>query len=484
MKKTNESAKCFSGIKNAKHSTPVTLRKTLFICFFSISFTMSYSQVVITNSNFSLGTTGRIGVGLSPNGEGNMWKPLNLSGQGSLGGRMEQNDYIDILPAIHFTPKIIGKDSTNVTFQMRLGMYSANGQFVGNVSSRSNNGLTFILPEAYVEARNIMGSKWSAWAGSRFRRYDDIHISDYFYFDDHSAQGFGVSHKNTELSMLMPASSDSTGVYPYNYEVTVAGATNPAIRQRMVWIGEHSIILKNNNIIKLLGEFHYVSASSKNTSKNYPSDNGWVAGIKYNTSLKTALPGSFNQLSARYGSGIANGGDNGNTFTWATYGAPDVEGKFTNAYSFTMVEHFLLNLSQKFSINGYGVFTKSKGGSSSPDKAEYFNGNQLYNQKMDFVVGFRSLYYITNWFHLMEEVHYAVRKDGDNPEASMWKFSIVPTIVPLGKRDPWSRPHIRLVCTMAHYNDYARNNNYSPFLQVNQKRWGSFIGVKTEWWLF
>lgn len=484
MKKTNESAKCFSGIKNAKHSTPVTLRKTLFICFFSISFTLSYSQVVITNSNFSLGTTGRIGVGLSPNGEGNMWKPLNLSGQGSLGGRMEQNDYIDILPAIHFTPKIIGKDSTNVTFQMRLGMYSANGQFVGNVSSRSNNGLTFILPEAYVEARNIMGSKWSAWAGSRFRRYDDIHISDYFYFDDHSAQGFGVSHKNTELSMLMPASSDSTGVYPYNYEVTVAGATNPAIRQRMVWIGEHNIILKNNTIIKLLGEFHYVSANSRSASKNYPSDNGWVAGIKYNTPLKTTLPGSFNQLSARYGSGIANGGDNGNTFTWATYGAPDVEGKFTNAYSFTMVEHFLLNLSQKFSINGYGVFTKSKGGSSSPDKAEYFNGNQLYNQKMDFVVGFRSLYYITNWFHLMEEVHYAVRKDGDNPEASMWKFSIVPTIVPLGKRDPWSRPHIRLVCTMARYNDYARNNNYSPFLQVNQKRWGSFIGVKTEWWLF
>lgn len=484
MKKTNESTKCFSSVKNAKHLIPVTLKRTLFICFFSISFTMSYSQVVITNSNFSLGTTGRIGVGLSPNGEGNMWKPLNLSGQGSLGGRMEQNDYIDILPAIHFTPKIIGKDSTNVTFQMRLGMYSANGQFVGNVSSRSNNGLTFILPEAYVEARNIMGSKWSAWAGSRFRRYDDIHISDYFYFDDHSAQGFGVSHKNTELSMLMPASSDSTGVYPYNYKVTVAGATNPAIRQRMVWIGEHSIILKNNNIIKLLGEFHYVSASSKNASKNYPSDNGWVAGIKYNTSLKTALPGSFNQLSARYGSGIANGGDNGNTFTWATYGAPDLEGKYTNAYSFTMVEHFLLNLSQKFSINGYGVFTKSKGGSSSTDKAEYFNGNQLYNQKMDFVVGFRSLYYIANWLHLMEEVHYAVRKDGDNPEASMWKFSIVPTIVPLGKRDPWSRPHIRLVCTMARYNDYARNNNYSPFLQVNQKRWGSFIGVKTEWWLF
>ena len=174
--------------------------KTKLLLLLTSIFTLaSYAQVVITNPNFSLGTTGRIGVGLSPNGEGNMWKPLNLSGQDSLGGRMEQTDYIDILPAIHFTPKIIDKDSTNVTFQIRLGMYSANGQFVGNVSSRSNGGLTFILPEAFVEARNIMSSKWSAWAGARFRRYDDIHISDYFYFDVNFNIHFYVHYVSNDL---------------------------------------------------------------------------------------------------------------------------------------------------------------------------------------------------------------------------------------------------------------------------------------------
>ena len=104
-------------------------------------------QVVITNTNLSFGTTGRIGVGMSPTGEGNMWKPLNLTGQGSLAGRMEQNDYMDLLPALHFTPMLNGKDSTNVTFQVRLGMYAANGQFMGNTSTRTDGGLTFILPE-------------------------------------------------------------------------------------------------------------------------------------------------------------------------------------------------------------------------------------------------------------------------------------------------------------------------------------------------
>lgn len=62
----------------------------------AILFTVSASsmaQVVITNSNFSLGTTGRIGIEMSPNREGNQWKPLNLSGQGSLAGHMEQNNY-------------------------------------------------------------------------------------------------------------------------------------------------------------------------------------------------------------------------------------------------------------------------------------------------------------------------------------------------------------------------------------------------------
>lgn len=444
----------------------------------------SEAQVVITNTQITMGSTGRIGVGLSPNGEGTMWKPLNLSGQGSLGGRMEQTDYMDLLPALHFSPVLNGKDSTNITFQVRLGMYSKNGQFMGNTSTNTPNGLTFILPETYIEARNIVGSRWSAWCGVRFRRYDDIHICDYFFFDDHSAQGFGVSYKNTELSMYMPASSDSAGVFPYNYAVTVAGATNNVIRQRQAWVLEHSIISKNGNTLKLLGEYHYVPASSQKASIHYASDNGWVLGAKYDNVIKTPKPGSFNQFAVRYGHGVANGGDNGNTYTWQTYGAPNANGKYTNAFSFTTVEHILLNLSNKISLNAYGVYTLSKGGADTNGKATFFDGSQIYNRKQDFVTGMRGFFYATNWLHLLGEVHYATRKDGDNPIASMVKFSFAPTIVPVAKRDPWCRPHIRLVFTAARYNNYAKDNRYSPWLQVNQKQWGVYVGVKTEWWLF
>ncbi|MFV7235588.1 carbohydrate porin [Flavobacterium sp. ZB4R12] len=71
---------------------------------------------------------------------------------------------------------------------------------------------------------------------------------------------------------------------------------------------------------------------------------------------------------------------------------------------------------------------------------------------------------------------------GDNGNTFTW--ATYGALDSEGKKDPWSRPHIRLVYTLAHYNDYARDHNYSPYLQVNQKSWGSFIGVKTEWWLF
>jgi maltoporin len=200
--------------------------------------------------------------------------------------------------------------------------------------------------------------------------------------------------------------------------------------------------------------------------------------------FKKFLPGSFNQLSVRYGTGIANGGDNGNSFTWTTFGAPDARGKYAGAYSLAIVEHFLVNLSKKISINGYGVYTHSKGGSSSHHMAKSFNGSMIYNQKTDFVVGARSLYYCTHWLHLISELHFAQRINGTEPAAQMWKFSFAPTIVPLGKNNPWCRPHIRLIYTLARYNDNALKSQLSPFLELNDKQWGSYLGIKTEWWLF
>lgn len=448
------------------------------------------AQIIITNRKFSLGTTGRIGAGYSPNADGKTGRQLNLNNQGSLGGRMDQGDYVDFLPAFHFSPVINGDSSktTKIDMQARLSFYSG-GTFLGNVDSKSNQGMIIALPEAFVEARNIMGSDWDVWAGSRWLRYDDIHIADYFYFDDHSATGWGIRHKNTRFSMFFPAAIDTaaSNSTPYSYTNVISGAKNLIYRQREVFAMEQVFPFKNSgHSLKLLAEFHHVEKSGENSIEQYPSDRGWVFGAKLNTPLATKISGSFNQLSVRYGTGIANGGDNGNTQTWRTYGAPDELTKtYKGAYSLTVVEHFLWNISNRWSLNPYAVFTKSKGGSPGNDKAEDYYHREIFNRKTEFNTGIRATYYFNNWLHLLSELHYASRKNGTQDAASMVKLVLAPTIVPTAERSVWARPHIRFIAEVSRYNDVAMNSLYSPFLQQSgAKRFGTYFGIRTEWWIF
>ncbi|KPE52787.1 carbohydrate porin [Chryseobacterium indologenes] len=448
------------------------------------------AQITITNKKFSLGTTGRIGAGYSPNADGKTGRQLNLNNQGSLGGRMDQGDYVDFLPAFHFSPVVNGDSttSTKIDMQARLSFYSG-GTFLGNVDSKSNQGMIIALPEAFVEARNIMGSDWDVWAGSRWLRYDDIHIADYFYFDDHSATGWGIKHKNTRFSMFFPAAIDTaaSNSTPYSYTNVISGSKNLIYRQREVFVLEQALPFKNSgHSLKLLAEFHHVEKSGENSIEQYPSDRGWVFGAKLNTRLPTEIPGSFNQISVRYGTGIANGGDNGNTQTWRTYGAPDELTKtYKSAYSLTVVEHFLWNISNRWALNPYAVFTKSKGGSVSNDKAVDYYHREIFNRKTEFNTGIRATYYFNNWFHLLSEFHYASRKNGTQDAASMMKLVFAPTIVPTAERSVWARPHIRFIAEVSRYNNQAMNSLYSPFLQQSgAKRFGTYFGIRTEWWIF
>jgi maltoporin len=444
------------------------------------------------NKMFSFGSYGRVGAGFSPAIEGNISRSLNLNGMGSIGGRMEESDYVELISALHFKPEILHRDSTIINVQARLAMYSGKGQLIGNVSSTNTyGGVTIALPELYAEALNIMGSKWSAWVGAKFFRGYDAHIADYFYFDDHSSQGFGVTYNKTTLAVFFPGNVDTASSLPPNFYVNIIdGTPRLGLRSRSMIVAEHLIPLKDTRQkIKLLAEYHHLADATLEdtaTAQNYPSADGWVAGIEHTVDISTVIPGSFNQAAIRYGHGIANGGDGGNSRTWLTYGAPDRETqKFSNAYSTTLVNHILLNLSPKYSVNAYGIYTKSRGASDSLNKAPDYFDRQLFNRKTEYALGARNFWYIKKWFHLITELHYANRKDGNQPSASMIKFSFVPTIVPTAKADPWARPHLRFIYSIARYNNFASENLYSPYLaEIGAKKWGSYIGIRAEWWLF
>lgn len=465
----------------------------LFISLQYINF--SYSQIAydkISNKKISIGSYGRVGVDWSFEDARTIGRRLNLNNMGSIGGRMEEQDYLEIAPSFHFTPK--KGDSTIINAQVRFAVYSNSLSTFGNSSTTSLGGLTIAIPEIFVQARNILGKGLNIWVGSRLYRGPDVHIADHFYFNDHSGQGFGVEYKNTRLASIFVSSTDTTStVPPYFYLNIKTGTPSTALRQRTVLVAEHDINIDKNNTLTLLGEYHNmpdgdeeVEIDSIEQIVNFPSDKGFVLGLRHHSKIKKMKDGSFNDFTVRYGTGIANGGDGGLSKTWLTYGAPDtISLSFKNAYSLAIVNHAVLNISKRNTLNPYLIFTMSKGAADTNHKSKTYFGKEVFNRKIDFTIGARDEFYISDFFHLLTELHYSQRKDGENPVASMFKISIAPTYVPTGKRDTWARPHLRFVTSIARYNDFAMNSLYSPYLEfTGSKRWGTYFGVKAEWWIW
>ena len=461
----------------------------IFGCYvMMLTFSAMAQEPVIQNKYFSIGSYGRVGVGWAPDVTGRVGRSLNLKGMGAIGGRLEQGDYFELGTAFHFFPGTANKDTSTLDAQIRFGFFPTQGQLIGNSTSKSYGSITTTIPELYVEAKKIAGSNWSAWIGARYFRGGDIHIIDYFHFDDHSSQGVGVKYKNTQFSVMLPGAVDSNSSVPPYFYLNIRDSTPVlGLRGRQVYIIEQQLSNKYGQF-KLMGEFHKLNDASKNDTANYnyPADLGFVLGVKHQIELKKLLAGSFQQLTIRYGYGIANGGDGGGSRTFLTYGAPNISTqKFKKASSLALTEHFLANFNRDYSLNAYAIYTHSKGAADSSNKAPDFMGRMVFNRKTDIAVGFRGTWYITNWFHLMHEANYAARKDGTQPYATMFKLGIIPTIVPFAKRDVWSRPQLRFIYEIAFYNKFASDNLYSDYLQQSgSKSFGQYIGFGAEWWLW
>lgn len=344
------------------------MKKTFFkiftVLFFIIPVT-TFGQVMYQlpeKDGFSFGSFGRVGVDWSFEHGGAIGRRLNLNNMGSIGGRMEEQDYLELIPAFHFTP-FKKDDPTIIKVQMRFAVYSQSLSLFGNSTTSSLGGLTIAMPEIYAEAKNINVKDLNVWIGARFYRTEELHIADHFFFDDHSGQGFGVEYKQTRFSTFFVSSTDtSSNVPPYFYLNIGNGVSNIALRQRVVFVLDHEFSLSENNKHTAMGEVHYMSKTigddeeitpydepedSTEIILNYPTDYGFVFGTKLITTFKTKFGDGINKFAIRYGTRIANGGDGGVSKTWLTFRAPDLDKvNYSKAYSLAIVEEVQFNLSQ------------------------------------------------------------------------------------------------------------------------------------------
>jgi maltoporin len=458
------------------------------LCLLSCTLSAQINYQRISNKSFSLGSYGRAGVDWTTQRSGSIGRRLNLNNMGSIGGRMEEQDYIELVPAFHFKPA--GEnDPTKIHVQMRLAGFSKDLSRIAYTSTASN--LSLVMPELFVEARNIGGSGWNVWAGARLYRGGDIHIADHYYFNDHSGQGFGVEHNNLRMGAIFIASTDTSTTYPPYFYINIATGTPSAeLRQRVKAFFEYDFQLNKTNTLTALAEIHYMSTAHETDELpdviDYPGDYGYVLGARFKSEINIQ-EGVTNQLAVRLGKGIANGGDGGLSNTHLTFGAPNIEDKnFRKAYSVSLVNDVFINHNERSNTSAYVIYTNSKGAADTNGEAPSYYGKTVpFNKKVDFTVGARNSYGFGRYFKLLSDLHYSQRKDGDNPWANVTKFSLAPTLCPTGEKGMWARPEIRFVASFAYYNSYASEALYSPYLQVvGDRRFGHYFGVKVEWWIW
>ncbi|WP_255636438.1 carbohydrate porin [Hyalangium versicolor] len=423
---------------------------------------------------------GRIGTAWNPqSGRFVHGLSMNLLGN-TLGGRLEEGDYLEPTLKLNIV-KPVADDPTKPWFQLVLtpSMFPTNGSFITAFSNNFTDKLRIELFQAYLETGNLVPDL-RIWVGTRFYRSTDIHIADYFFFNDLSAQGFGAKYKGLDLAVLMKTGG------PLDV-INADDSTSSITRQRTVFVAQYVLPVQDKHSVTFMGQFHYLPAARATIGGEAaaPSDIGYVGGVKGRLDLGN---GSFNELALRVGGGIANGAFN-KSGTWDTQGLANEDGKFSGALGFEAVDHFLFNVNPMFTLNAYALFQSSKGAADGPRLL-----GTASNESSVFAAGVRTFVYFTDHFHLINELSYQTFKQEipegvDDPGMpGEVKFSIAPTLVPSGERSAWARPHLRFIYTLAVYNEAARNAGaaglaVSPYIATfGPRTFGHYLGARAEWW--
>ncbi|WNG38568.1 carbohydrate porin [Archangium violaceum] len=426
------------------------------------------ARASVLADRLELSMYGRVGLAWAPNsGRFIQGKTFNLTGS-PIGGRLEEGDYLEPTIRLHMFEKSEDPAAPYADMVLTPSMYSRTGLFIGIFSNRFTETLQLELFQAYVEAGNILLPKLKLWGGARFYRGTDVHIADYFYFNNLTGQGVGAAYGPLDVAVLLQTSG--TGAQ-YNFDVDGDGDLDLR-RQRTVFVGQYVHKLEAGHSFHLLGEFHLLpelrTRLETGEEVGLPSDFGWVAGVKAHLSLGKD---NFNDLSVRYGSRIASGSRAG-AQTWDSFGLPGERNLYADAAGVEVVDHFLYNFSRLFSLNAYGILHWNQGAREAPSP-----------RSLDFAVGARSTLYLADQFHLINEATFQGLQTGSGPMATAVKLTLMPTIVPSGLRSVWARPHLRLFYTVAFYDDDAVAGLVSPYLQtIGPTSVGHYLGTRVEWW--
>ncbi len=281
----------------------------------------------------------------------------------------------------------------------------------------------------------------SLWAGRRFYKRNDIHISDFYYWNQ-SATGAGIEDMEIGGLKYSYAFSRKDNVFQEEYinrhDFNVGGFdSNPG------------------------GELEFGISYIDDPDRS-DSNSGWSATVQHKQDNFLGLGGG-NTFAVQYGRGPGTGlGYTGDVTL------------DRNNKSWRVVEFFDWQVTPRFGGQVQAVYQK--------DTRE--NGTD-----QDWLsVGIRPTYAFTNQFKLVTELGHD-QVDADGGTRKLTKFTIAPTWSPAGPGF-WERPEVRVYYTYAEWNAAAQRaasliaagSALSDTGTFGDARHGSNFGVQVEYW--
>lgn len=323
----------------------------------------------------------------------------------------------------------------------------------------------FGFPEVWASIGNVVASQPSMkfWAGNRFYRRHDIHVTD-FFFSNMSGGGGGVEDIATPVGKLAVAwigAGSTSGIS----SVPAPDAANKAGFSKANW----DLRLYDVPVPGGKGEFGLVYARAASgldaAGQSAPNSDG-VSLMFIHTRDGVFSTDGVNKASIQFGTGAAKTLNSGfETFVLGgnTFIRPDEK----DSWRFRVTEQLIANISDSFSVGPVFVYQLT----------DYAG----YEGKVHWVsAGVRPIWHFNKYISLAGEAGWDwVKDETAGTEGSLFKITVAPQ-VSLGGRF-MSRPAIRAFFTYATWtNDFVGQIGGLDYRADNK---GFTFGVQMEgWW--
>ncbi|MFU0839277.1 MAG: carbohydrate porin [Pseudomonas fragi] len=319
------------------------------------------------------------------------------------------------------------------------GMASLYNQYDRQLTFQGDNG-SARLPQLYAQWSNLPSlNGGSLWAGRRYYKRNDIHISDFYYWNQ-SATGAGIEDVLIGGLKYSYALSRKDNLYQENYvtrhDFNVAGFnTNPG------------------------GQLE-LGLSYLDKPERTDAHNGWAITAQH---VQSEFLGGKNKFAVQYGEGSGTGLGYTGDFRLDN-----------SSKRYRIVEFFDWQVTPRFGGQVEAVYQKD----FRPD-----GGNQEWLS-----LGVRPTYAISEQFKLVTELGHDQVKAADGTR-KLSKFTFAPTWSPKGPGF-WTRPEVRLYYTYASWNAAAQRaaNEFDAGSALSDSgafgsaRHGSNAGLQVEYW--